>query len=33
VDKSGKVSAHMIGGRSEDDLVAALKKAGLDTGP
>jgi len=33
VDKSGKVSAHMIGGRSEDDLVAALKKAGLDTRP
>jgi thiol-disulfide isomerase/thioredoxin len=33
VDKSGKVSSHLIGGRSEDDIVAALKKAGLDTGP
>ena len=33
IDRKGVVSAHMIGGRSEDDLLAALQKAGLDTGP
>ncbi len=33
IDRKGIVRAHMIGGRSEDDLVAALTKAGLDTRP
>jgi thiol-disulfide isomerase/thioredoxin len=33
VDKQGTVRAHLIGGRSEDELVAALAKAGLDTRP
>ncbi|MEP7027348.1 MAG: redoxin domain-containing protein [Candidatus Eisenbacteria bacterium] len=33
IDREGIVRAHMIGGRSEEDLVAALEKAGLETGP
>ena len=33
VDKKGTISAHLIGGRTEDELVAALGRAGLDTSP
>ena len=33
VDRKGFVRAHLIGGRSESELVAALENAGLDTGP
>jgi thiol-disulfide isomerase/thioredoxin len=33
VDKKGTVSAHMIGGRSEEELVAALGRAGLNISP
>lgn len=33
VDKEGTIRAHLVGGRSEEELVAALGRAGLDTGP
>jgi len=33
VDKEGTIRAHLVGGRSEKELVAALERAGLDTGP
>ena len=33
VDRKGNISAHMVGGRSEEELVAALERAGFDTGP
>jgi DsbE subfamily thiol:disulfide oxidoreductase len=33
VDRNGLIRAHLIGGRSESELVAALEGAGLDTGP
>ena len=33
VDKKGNISAHLVGGRSEAELVAALERAGFDTGP
>jgi len=33
VDRKGNISAHMVGGRSEEELVAALGRAGFDTGP
>lgn len=33
VDKKGLISAHLIGGRSESELVAALERAGFDTTP
>jgi thiol-disulfide isomerase/thioredoxin len=33
VDKKGNISAHLVGGRSEKELVAALERAGFDTGP
>ena len=33
VDKEGTIRAHLVGGRSEAELVAALERAGLDIGP
>ena len=33
VDRKGNISAHMVGGRSEEELVAALERAGFDTSP
>ena len=33
VDRKGNISAHMVGGRSEEDLIAALQRAGFDTSP
>jgi thiol-disulfide isomerase/thioredoxin/outer membrane lipoprotein-sorting protein len=33
VDRKGNISAHMVGGRSEEELVAALGRAGFDTSP
>jgi thiol-disulfide isomerase/thioredoxin len=33
IDRKGNVAAHLVGARSGDQLVAALQKAGLTTGP
>ena len=33
VDKKGTIRAHLVGGRSEDELLSALERAGLDIGP
>jgi DsbE subfamily thiol:disulfide oxidoreductase len=33
VDRKGTIRAHLVGGRSEEELVAALESAGLDTSP